>query len=483
MRKFFKIALLAICLCLVSNAVAQKYELNAFEKQNKPMLKLLKKQYGTTPEVKLSDDGYFYILLTKSQYKNGPQKYMLIDEAGSPLCPEWLDKYSVLKGGFFYVGQNSGSSTKWGVVDSKGKQILPIRYDNIQQSGALEAGTFTSSSNTYWHPASKGFWLVTDNATSHHAFYSLDGSSVMHEYDGEIKPQLSYFWTIAPKNMLSTGNKKGLLTFDGEIIFPQEYNHFYIEPSGFVNCYKKESDGLSRCGGKMLKGATSDIIVPPLFQDVTYNSSKNAIECKIHRDEEYEVYNPQKSYEVVFRDKGERLYDMGKYQDVITFYEGEGYGIAWGDYYMGLSAEKIAKAEMNKLNSVINTLNDNTNYYLPIQNPDNYKFDAGTISGMYTSAGIYLEKYINSEKISADDPTLAKARKMRGEIITARNNVTKKIEEYGTALRSATAKNIERERKIAEEKALQAQREAAAARAVQQLSSGITNLILGGRRY
>ena len=113
---------------------------------------------------------------------------------------------------------------------------------------------------------------------------------------------------------------------------------------------------------------------------------------------------------------------------------------------------------------------------MPINNPEKYKFDAGTISGMYTSAGIYLEKYINNPKVSQDDPTLLKARKLRGEIITARNNVTRKIEEYGTALQSATSRNIERERKIAEQKLLQAQKEAEAQRAAQQLGKAIGNL-------
>lgn len=478
MNNLFKCMLFATCLCVTNNSLAQSFEINAFEKQNKPMLKLLKKQYGVTPEVKISDDGYFYILLTSRAYKNGPQKYMLFDETGSPLYSEWVDSYSAVKGGYFYMGQMSGSTTKWGVISLKGKLVLPIQYDNIQRGEAMEAGTFTSSNQTYWHPQSKAFWLTTNKATSHHTFFADDGSTVMHEYDGEITGQLSYFWTIAPKGMLSTGNERGLLTFDGEIIYPQEYNRFYIEQSGLVNCYKKEPDGLSRCGGKMLNSMVTDIEVPPLFQDVTYNKAKSAIECKMHKDDDYEVYNPNKTYEVVYRNKGERLYDMGKYQDVITFYEGEGYGIIWGDYYMGLSAEKIAKTEMDKLNRVINTLNDETNYYLPIKNPENYNFDAGTISGMYTSAGIYLEKYINCEKIPADDPTLLKARKLRGDIIAARNSVTKKIDEYGAALQTATSKNIERERRIAEQRILEEQRAAQAAQATQQLIKGITNAFI-----
>lgn len=473
-----RLAFMALAVFMFSIVHAQKYEINAFEKQNKAMLKELKKQYGTSPEVQLSEEGFFYILLTKKENKKGPDKYFLIDEVGTPLYNEWIDKYKCIKNGNFFVGQNAGNKTKWGVVNSKGKQILPIKFDNIQHNFSHESGTFTSSSKTYWHPSNNEFWLTTDNSntTPHHTFYTADGSSITHEYDGVLKEQLSYFFTISPVAMPSTGNQKGLLTIDGEIIFPQEYNRFYIETSGFVNCFKNESDGLSRCGGKMLNIAITDIVVPPIFFDVTYNTSTKAIECKMHRDDEYEVYNPQKIYIVHYKDRGERLFDMGEYQDVITFYEGEGYGTAWGDYYMGLAAEKIAKAEMNKMNDVIKTLNSSTDYYLPIKNPEKYRFDAGTISGMYTSAGNYLEKYINNGNVSPDDPTKAKARKLRGEIITARNSVTKKIEEYGTALQTASSKNLERERKIAEQKVIQAQRDAEAARAAQQLGKAIGNL-------
>ena len=432
---FIKISFISIMLCVCNTQQAQKYEINSFEKQNKEMLKQLKKQYGSSAEVKLTDDGFFYLVLSKKEYKKGPEKFFLLDEVGSPLYPDWIDNYNTIKGGYFYVGQNSGSKTKWGVINLKGKQVLPIQFDNIQQSEPLAAGNYTISSLNLWHPATNGFWLTTENSSSLHKFYSIDGSSIMHEYNGKIKSFLSYYWTIDGQGT----NSFGLLRFDGEVIYPQEYSAFKIEPSGIIICKKKQDDGLMLCGGKLLDQTISTIEVPTIFNDLEYDTSTRTIRCKVHRDDEYEIYNPQITYEIKFKDKGERLYDMGKYQDVITYYEGEGYGTAWGDYYMGLSAEKIAKTEMDKMNNVINTLNSSKNYYLPIQNPEKYTFDAGTISSMYTSAGIYFEKYINNDKISPNDPTMVKARKKRGEVITARNNVTKKIEEYGTALQSATS--------------------------------------------
>lgn len=478
MNKILKIIILIFIIFSTKiSSYAQNVEINAFKKQNKALLKQLKKEYGITPEVKLSQDGFFYIIFTKKENKKGPNKYFIVDEAGEPLYRDWLDKFSECNGGYLFIGQNVGEKTKWGVTGFKRKQILPIKYDEVSHRNAIDAGTYTDSPFTFWYPGSNECWVATDNSfvLPVHVYFSADGSVITHKYHGNMKSKLSYYNTIDKSSGSSISNKRGLYTLDGEEIFSQEYNNFYIETSGFVNCYKKESDGLNLCGGKMLDSTITNIVVPPMFHDVTYKPDSKIIMCKLHRDDKYEEYDPKKTYIITFKDKGERLYDIGKYQDVISFYEGVGYGTTWGDYYMGLAAEKIAKAELDKMNSVIRTLKSDDNYYLPIKKPEEYKFDAGTISGMYTSAGIYLEKYINNN-VSKNDPTLDKARKLRGEIIEARNNFTKKIDEYKVALQSATNRNIERERRIAEEEALRQQQAAEAAKAVERLTRSLINL-------
>lgn len=476
MKTIYKNIITALLLFWGSQVFAQNSEIKAFQKQNKEMLKLIKKQYKTKPVVKLSDDGLFYIELIQNDYKQGSEQYFLLDETGNPLYAEWIDKYKIINQNYIFVAKDNGSSLSWGVINSKGMIILPVQFANIVFGEEKEAGMFSETSGTYWHPANQDFWLTSDEDNYHHTFFSLDGQTKLHEYNGLIKKQLSYYWTISPKGMRNNENKKGLLSFDGEVIFDQNFNSFYISSSGFIHCFKKEEDGLSLVGGKNI--CDSSFIVPPIFHSIVYDDQTKKLKCKMHRDDNFEEYDPEKTYEVSYKDKGERLYDMGKYQEVITFYEGEGYGALWGDYYMGLSAGKIADLEMLKMDNVISTLSSSENYYLPIKYPENYTFDAGIISNMYTSAGVYLEKYICNDKISPEDSTITKAKKLRGEIISARNNVTKKIEEYGTALQTATTKNIERERKIAEAEAQEAQRQAEAQRAIQQTSQGITNLLL-----
>lgn len=470
------ITLMIIFMCVGTLAYAQKNEIKAFEKQNKEMLKQIKKQYKITPKVKLTKYGAFYIELKKKASKYGLEEFLLLDETGNQLYSDWIYSYSEISQyeNCFWISQFNGKSIKWGVIDIKGTQIFPVIYDKLWSIPKNDAGTYKSKFLTHWRPANISCWVVCDTINHRNTFYSSDGKVKLHEYDGVLEKLYDYFWTIKPAEASLTGHNKGLLTLDGEIIFDQEYDRFLIGSDGFVHSVK-DVDGMTLYGGKLINGELPGVVVPPTFCNLIYLTSENSIKCKMHRDDEFEIYDPQKQYEMTYKDKGERLYDMGKYQDVITFYEGEGYGTVWGDYYMGLAANEIASVEMSKMKNVINTLKDKNKYYLPIVKPDNYRFDAGTITSMYLSAGVYLEKYINSDKVAADDPSVVKAKKLRGEIVTNKNNVTKYIEEYGTALKNASIKNVEREQAIAVQKA----KENAAA---EQLATGLTNLLFGGSK-
>ena len=475
LRNILIVLLLAVC----TTAFCQKEEINAFEKQNKDLLKQLKKDFQAKPEVNMTKDGYFYIVLTKKD--NKVSRFMLRDESGAPLHDGFIDKYQSISGGYFFIGikETASNLIQYGVVNLKGSQILPMRFHYISHRLACEAGTYTNSSSNYWRPASEEVWATTvyahNGAPSHTVFYSADGTRAIHEYDGKIEEYKGAYWKLKPDKSATNANDKALLTNDGNIIFPQQYYGFFIESSGMANCIKSESDGLKLYGGKMLDSSISTVEVPAIFNDVTYNKTEKNIKIKIHRDEDYQVYDPGTSYTLSFKDNGERLFDRGMYKDVITFYEGEGYGKPWGDLYMGLAAKHIADAEQTKMNNCIKTLKSNNEYWLPIKNPDKYHFDAGTISGMYTSSMIYLEKYINNTNVADDDPTKVRARKVRGQVATSKNTFSSKLEEYGVALRTATTKNVQREANIAQQQAQQQ-------KATNDLVNSLTNLLTGGKK-
>lgn len=453
----------------------QKDEINAFKKQNKTMLKQLKDQYDAKPSVMMTKDGAFYIVLEKRV--NKVSKYLLADESGTLLLQDEIDYYKPTGTSYFFVSRFNGESAPYGVVSLKGELILPIEFEEITRIIPTEAGTFKLNGFEHWHPANEEVWMTYNKSKTNPVcrFYSTDGKTMLCEYMAIPERTYTYFWKLTPASHEAKSNDVGLLTNDGKVIYPMEYSRFYIESSGLVNCIKVEPDGLELYGGKMLDSNISDIEVKPAFRNVTYNTTRKEIMVQLHRDDSLQVYDHNATYTLSYRDQGERYYDQGKYQEVITFYEGEGYGAAWGDYFMGLSSERLAKVEVNKLDNVISTLKSSTNYYLPIKNPERYSFDAGTASLMYSNARTYLEKYLNNAGIPDDDPTKLKARKLRGEVVTASNSLTRKIEEYGTALSAATTKSIERDAAIARQ-------QAADDAAADALASGLTKLLFGGAK-
>ena len=92
LKNILIVLLLAVC----TTAFCQKEEINAFEKQNKDLLKQLKKDFQAKPEVNMTKDGYFYIVLTKKD--NKVSRFMLRDESGAPLHDGFIDKYQSISG-------------------------------------------------------------------------------------------------------------------------------------------------------------------------------------------------------------------------------------------------------------------------------------------------------------------------------------------------------------------------------------------------
>lgn len=363
------------------------------------------------------------------------------------------------------------------MISLSGQVILPAAYDDINYFKPQEAGTHTDKDITYYHPASEEFFKTVNksaDAPNHYKFISADGTKVMAEYDGTLDAFCGYYWKIW-SGKAEDADRTGLLTLDGKRIFPEQYWLFFPGTSGFVSCIKRDVDGCKFYGGKMITPGSDATEVPAIFNMVFYDKEKGRARVRLHRGDEFIDYVPDSTYTVEYKDKGQKLFDGEQFEEVITYYEGEGYGKPWGNYYMGLAANELARKEEKKLEYCVSTLKSSNNYYLPVKNPEKYEFNSGLIASMYAQSKIYLEKYINTKDIPENDPTLIAARKLRGEVVTASNNLTKKIEEYGTALSAATGKSIERDAAIARQ---QAQQEAAA----NSLATGITNLIFGGSK-
>ena len=464
MRLFCLMMLLFACQAIYPQTTGSKSEIKAFERNNKVLLKNLKKQYKAKVDVEQNELGMFYIVIKMET--DGSVRYLLADESGALLYPDAVDSYKAGKD-FFWIGQIQGETKKWGIIDMKGKSVLPTKYYTIWYVREAEIGEYSG----VWHPANKEVFISVEKRgeLTINTFVSRKDNKVLHTYEGDIKQVKGYFWEIS-KSSGSIANNSGLYTRDGEEIFPQEYTGFsFWGSTGLVKSLRKKGT-VDVYGAKMIKPGLADTVVPALFNDVRWNSSIMDYECRIHRGDPYKRYDPAATYDFSYKDRGEELYDAGRFQEVITYYEGEGYGKVWGDYYMGLSANEIAKNEVAQMNMVINTLNSSNNYYKPLEEPERYKFDSGTIMTMYLSAISYFERYINCKDIPDDDLTKVEARKLRGELVTLKNNFSKKTDEYTTAYSNALSRNTER-------KVNEAQQQIRQQQAADAIVDGIFNLL------
>lgn len=499
MKKLTKIFCLLMCMLTCQFIFAQttdgnKYEIKIFKKNNKALLKTLKNQYKSKVDVEQNEDGVFYIVIKIET--DGSTRYLLADEVGTLLYPDMIDSYQAGKD-YLWLGQQQNGSMKLGAIDMKGKSILPIKYSKIHFVKEAEAGVHSG----IWHPTNEEVFVVVEEKEGEtiNMFISCKDNKILYTYKGEASNEQGYFWKIktkVSKNLsVADGSKNtsndisivsnnlaiyesrgwnnyyyGLYTNDGKEILPPEYDDFVFESSTGLIKTKKNNGEVVLYGAKMIKPGLTTVVVPALFNDVRWNSSINNYECRVHRGDPYVAYDAMATYDFSYKDDGEKLYDGGKFQDVITFYEGEGFGKVWGNYYMGLAANEIAKKEVAKMDYVINTLNSSNSYYLPLEYPNKYKYDAGIIMTMYLSAISYLEKYISSDEVSNDDPTKIEARKLRGELVTIKNNFTKKTDDYTTAYTNAMRKNAER-------KAIQVQQQIQQERAAKAIVDGIFNLL------
>lgn len=452
MKNTLKLLFAVLFVAMVLPVKAQVNEIKQFAKDNKELIKQLKKEYKADVEVRMSNDYVFYFII-KSKEKYSANKWVA-NETGQLIVNEPISNVLAVEGGRFLIGDlNTGL---WGAYTADGKEILPRQFYAISYGPKFNGGLYRWNNYDLYAPASQAFFMCVTGKDSDRktTFYATDGATVLGEYPGELSQACDKYWM--------TGNSgrcnRGLVTMDGKRLTDDAYEEFYFYPSGMITPRITGQYDNKLYGAIMVNPeyALSEP-VPALFHKVSWNDKTKRVQVKMHRDDAPVDYQPGQTYSVDFYDRGHGLYDAGEFQDVITYYEGEGYGHPWGYYLMGQSALSLAQAEEAKMDYCISTLKSNDKYYLPVENPENYAFNAGTVTGMYLRASNYFERYINLPDSVVNETWKNQALALRGKAVAGSTGVASKTEEYGRVLSSATARNIERKAAIARQQAIRQQ--------------------------
>lgn len=208
------------------------------------------------------------------------------------------------------------------IADSLGEIIIPdneqIEYTSIDCVESLKNGCIFIAYN------------YRKNETT---LYSKLGKRIK-TFKGRLRRIQSYY-------KLSNNIKSGLITSDGEEILPIEYDLIY---EYLNNIYIRKNNYEGAITNDSIIG-----IIPCIFNDVKYNATDKLWYVKIHKFDEYVVYNHQETYDFTFRDEGEQLLEQGKYLEIIDLYQNKFDSIPHSRVYVAISEYELANSSFEAL--------------------------------------------------------------------------------------------------------------------------------------
>lgn len=307
-------------------------------KDYKPTMKMLKKKYDLSRVIAISyKDGFNYFLLCKKEKTENAVG--IANKVGDLLIP-------IGNKNIFYKVENDGTRyfliknrfLQYGVSDLYGKTMIPVKYFDITYYPPLKKGVTVQTStyggetfeSKYYHENCEGVFLAKYPEAS--CLVSSDGRILRDSIKGAIERCPGYWFVGEAKD-----NDRGLLSSNGETIVPREYRSIYILEK--VCYYEKVVDGITYKGAIALDNSVP--IVPCMFNTVFLSDDNNWF-VKRRANDETEKYNPDKNYNTDFHDKGEELYERGKYDEVIEFYAKEGIDAPWAKFFTAVSMKNNA---------------------------------------------------------------------------------------------------------------------------------------------
>ena len=279
----------------------------------------------------------------------------------------------------------------------------------------------------------------------------------------EYKTEIVHLFATAYYSNLSLYSTDGKVIVNEaeKILFPNKKN---LKDNHFV--YEKRNAGIMQTGGLLLDNPSDS--VPCLFSDISYHYPKDSSEkaywsIKKSKNSDYEVYDKNRNYNVLYRDKGEELFEKGNYEGVINFYAKEGISAPWAKFFTGRSLYELGVKEVAHIDLCTEYLNENRELLA-----NSFSFDLKLAQKQFE-----LSKQILNAYLKEDSLYKGKAKLYLSIIDMNISELPQKELAYQNAI-----KNLEKRKEQA--KLAQIQREREIQQRKNEQSSQIMMAILGG---
>ena len=234
---------------------------------------------------------------------------MVIASIKNALTKEISTKEISVQTTYFTVYDNN----KWGVIDNKGKEIIPLQYDEMIIIPDKNKDVFICTHNVDY-----------ENSTYNTKILNSKNQEILNEYQKveaiENYDQKNVWYETAILKYESNG-KYGLIGFDGKLVLSPEFEKIY-SLSGI-----EKSIIIEKEGKKGLTNSLGEIIIQPEYTDIV-SLTENYADGYIVKNAEgkYGIIAPDKrviletKYDVIDHVVGNNMYavnEAGKYK-IIT---------------------------------------------------------------------------------------------------------------------------------------------------------------------
>lgn len=291
--------------------------------------------------------------------------------------------------GFRYIFLSSKYGKK-GIYSVDGQCILPLKMDKVYYFPRMSEG-YSDITCSDQNGKTREYHLYHGNTDA--SFFCVDGiNSMITDISGRVKAEKSdsrfclfpgyiligtedlatmvttlveykteivNLFATAYYSNLSLYSTDGKVIVNGaeKILFPNKKN---LKDNHIV--YEKRNAGIIQKGGLLLDNLSDS--VPCLFSDISYHYPKDSSEkaywsIKRSKNSDDEVYDKNRNYNVLYRDKGEELFEKGNYEGVINFYAKEGISAPWAKFFTGRSLFELGVKEVAHIDLCTEYLNEN----------------------------------------------------------------------------------------------------------------------------
>lgn len=362
-------------------------------------------------------------------------------------------------GHWHYQVTKKGEGGKFvGAMDSAWRQLVPMEYKEVAYHPSVAEGT-TPMPRYYellrkvyppynlYHRAQPG--VLVGTGAGKVAIYSA-GGKLHHEYEADRYDYLPGYIVVQAQDIDRNCYHENLFAIEGgKAIVEQggrelatDFEKFEFNSRRNVCEYTRNIGGAKKEG--LLSITDTTLNIPCLFYLISKDRAGNYTVMRTEASN-WETYDPARHSRLAYTDKGEELFDQGRYADVVAYYSQPGNECEYGTYLSGAAMYEMAHDEVWRIPMFCSDVKKGVFFVAPGSYEDEtFNVDSATV--LAQGSRDLLKKYLEldttyarkaSSYLKKAESLLGKLPGMREQLASAYSTIDAYVDRQKAELASA----------------------------------------------